>query len=148
MDVRGALAAVACLSVLVSADALADDQPLPGSRTVLLPNGMTIVIPPATIPCDETGRARVVWGAKFAARTPSAWKLQTAIYSDRNGARGRFHIEHQFPARKGRLQYFGWAGARCGTTYQLTARPAVAPGGPKLQKRLKRPRVFRFTVAQ
>lgn len=143
-----ALGGVLCLAVLVSAEAVAADQPLPGSRTVALADGMTVVVPPATVPCGENGRARVVWGAKFAARTPARWKLQTAVYSDRGGARGPFHIERQFFVREGRVQYDGWGGARCGTTYQLTARPGVAPGGPPLKKRLKRPRVFRFTVVR
>src|SRR4051794_3239322 len=137
----------ACLAALGGTVAAADGpQPLPGSRTVRLGDGIGIVVPPATIPCADGRRGPVVWGATFAASAAPKWKLQTAIWGDRSGAKGPFHIEHQFFARDGRTQYTSWPGPHCGATYQLTARPGVAPGGPPLRKKVKA-RTFRFTVA-
>ena len=121
-------------------------QPLPGSRTVVLGDGISIVVPPATIPCADGKRGPVVWGAKFSAAAKPKWKLQTAIWGDRNGARGPFHVEHQFFSHHGHAQYARWTGAHCGTSYQLTAGLGVRPGGPPLKEKVKK-RVFRFTVA-
>src|SRR3954453_22417 len=122
-------------------------QPLPGSKTVHLPDGISIVVPPPTIPCADGKRGPVVWGARFAPSAAPKWKLVTAVHGDRNGAKGPFHIEHQFFARDGRTQYTSWHGPRCGLTYQIIATLGVAPGGPKLKKKLHSPRVFRFSVA-
>src|SRR5690349_1875540 len=113
-----------------------DAQPLQGSKTVRLGNGISVVVPPATIPCAGGKRGPVAWGARFGAAAKPQWKLQTAIYGDRNGARGPFHIEHQFFARRRGAQYTSWKGAHCGATYQLTARPGVRPGGPPLTKKV------------
>jgi hypothetical protein len=144
---NGLVVSLSCLAALGAPAALADSpQPLPGSKTVLLGDGISVVVPPATIPCADGKRGPVVWGAKFSAAALPKWKLQTAVWGDRNGAQGSFHIEHQFFSHHGSTHYTRWGGPRCGVTYQLSAHLGVRPGGKPLKKKVKK-RVFRFSVA-